>query len=208
LKEKRPFHFPARNYLRLLTNRDYIAYGFIPSSTFVGVSAYIALTPFIFQEQLGVSPMVYGLFSLLNGSMIVVGGYINMCLVDRLRANHLIAISIALQLTAGILLLACYYLDAISVITVLGSCLIYFMGLPFSFPNALASAFRCIKSDYGTAGALISSLQLFAGFAAISVFTQIPQTTTLPLSMTFIIVGLFSIVLVLNTNDPGIEPTD
>lgn len=207
LKEKRRFHFPARNYIRLLTNRDYIAYGLIPSCTFMGVSAYIALTPFIFQDQLGVSPIHYGLFSLLNGSMIVMGGYINMLLVDKFRPNILIGISIGLKLTSGLFLLACHALDAINVLTVLLSCVIFFIGLPFSFPNALASAFRCIKGDFGTAGALISSLQLFAGFAMITVYTQIPQTNTLPLSLTFIGVGLVCALLLAFTHDPGIDPS-
>ncbi|WP_367405584.1 multidrug effflux MFS transporter [Geobacillus thermoleovorans] len=59
-----------QNYKQMLRDRIFMGYAFITGILFAGVFAYVAGTPFIYQNLYGVSPLMFSILFAMNG-----GGY-------------------------------------------------------------------------------------------------------------------------------------
>ena len=64
----------------------------------------------------------------------------------------------------------------------------------FIFPNSIAAAFQDIEHLTGSASALYGSLQLFGGAVVGFVLAYVPESSAMPLSLSYISMGLLTFV--------------
>jgi len=178
-------------YLTHLKNRPFrlFATNFILPA--FGMFAYIAVSPFLFQEVIGLSPMVYGSLAIYLGATIFCSGFINIKLLNYLSVNQIIAIGSSLMTLAGILLIFFHSIDLITTWSVLVPSLFYFTCMPFCVSNSASKSLSFVKSHFGAASALMTTLQFLAGSFGSFVFTLIP-ISLLPLGIALLGVGFLS----------------
>ena len=190
----RRFSISWSTYGQLFCLKPFMLFGLIPCLTFISLSAYMTVSPFLFQDLLGLSPKDYGLLSLASGSMMILSAFLNKRLLPVFSPLQLLFSSAILQCIAGIILMLFYWLDLITPLSLLLPSMIIFLAVPLAMPNAFSLAFGYIKDNFGTAGALISTLQLFAGCLSSLVFSFIPEESVLPLAIVFFSMGLLIFV--------------
>lgn len=177
-----------------LNNPKFLAYGvnyILPS---LGIFAYMTVSPFLFQEVIGLSPVEYGSLALYVGVTILVAGYINMKLIHYYSLTQLIGFGSVVVLFAGCLLLTFHFLNIMTTWSLLIPFLIFFICMPFSVINSASKCMTLVKGNFGAASALLSTFQFLVGAIASLIFSWIPDETALPLAICFIFIGVISLV--------------
>ncbi len=159
----------------------------------IGMYAYLTTSPFIYQEVIGLSPTEYGLLSLIVGGVIIATGFANSKLIHRFSLQTLLISSGILTLVAGILLLIFHLLGILNTWSLLCPCLLFFMCVPLGLANSGSKAMGYIKLHFGSAAAMLTTLQFLAGALGSFIFTLVADNSTLPLAICFIILGILSI---------------
>lgn len=153
-------------YLRLLADRTYMGYGLAVSLAMAGLGAYLAGAPFVFIRLLGISEPVFGLFSISNVGSFAIGSAIASRITGRIfTIPGMIVIGAALCTSAGGVLVAIMLAGVVTVPTILGPMIFYFIGMGMLVPNAMAAAINRYPDNAGLASALLGALQ-YGGWSA------------------------------------------
>lgn len=181
-------------YRSHLNNRIFLAFGVnfvLPS---LGIFAYLTLTPFLFQEIIGLSPMQYGFLALYVGATIIVTGYINLKLIHHFSVSTILYLGSSLILLAGCLLLFFHMMGILTTWSLLLPSLIFFTCMPLSVSNAASKSLSFVHSHFGAASALLTTFQFLVGALGSFIFSLISDETARPLAIGFISIGILSLI--------------
>lgn len=174
----------------LLANKEFVLFSLglvLPS---MGIFAYLATSPFIFQQGLGLSASQYGMLALYTGGVIMFASFMNTRLIGIISVNGLLFIGVGCILFAGLLMLALYLNGIFTVWSVFVPVLIYFVSLPLCNSNSISKAMSKITHSYGLANALTTSFQFMFGALGSVLFTLFSDQSPLPLALFFIFLGV------------------
>jgi len=180
-------------YLEIFENRSFMLFGMGMVFPTIGLFAYLTASPYLFQKVVGLSPSEYGMLAIYIGSVIMLTSFLNARLLHYVPINALICVGITLILVAGALMLTFHLAGIVSTWALLLPSLFYFSCLPFNLSNSASKAMSQISKHYGAASALLSSIQFFAGALGSLIFSLIKESSALPLSLCFLLVGIFAL---------------
>ena len=192
LPEKKTFALAPHIYYELCRNKIFLSYGLMACLVFAGISGYIAVSPFLFQNVLGLSAEDFGFLSFIIGGSVFIGSLINMICANRVHTYFILLIGILLQVASGIMLLICEYFHMLNTMNLLIASTLFFASSSLIFPNSLSGAFHALSQHYGRASAIISSTQLLAGFAAVAILSFFPSNNAISLGICYIIVAILT----------------
>lgn len=184
-------------YLSLIKNINFIAYAVISASLFMGLVAYLTVSPYLFQDSLGLTPTQYGSISLISGTIVIIGSIINMHITKFFPPRNILYVSSGIMLISGISLFFLVIFNLVTVFSLMFICLLFFSALPITFPNAFASAFSAIKGNFGAAGASISCIQFTTGAITSAVLSYLPEKSAMPLALFYIFSGVVCLSMLL-----------
>ncbi len=151
-----------RNYTGLLRDRSFMGYALVNGLLFAGVFAYVAATPFIYQNIYGVSPQVFSILFALNGLAIIFGSQCVKWLAGRWTEHRIFGIGLMMAFiaTAAILLIVLIHgpLFSLFISIFLFAASIGIIG-PISFTLAMESQGHIA----GSASAVLGTLQFSLG---------------------------------------------
>jgi DHA1 family 2-module integral membrane pump EmrD-like MFS transporter len=159
----------------------------------IGMYAYFTTSPFLFQEIIGLSPIEYGSLALYIGGIIIAMSFINTRLIHRVSLETIIFLGGTLMVIAGMLLLFFHFIGILTPWSLLIPVMIYFTCMPFCIANSVSKALRQVKTHFGSATALLTTLQFLAGALGTFIFSIIQDNSALPLAICFIAMGAFSL---------------
>lgn len=148
-----------RSYRVLLRDRQFIALAMVPGLVFGALMSYVAGSPFVFQQQYGLSERGFALLFAINGIGLVIGAQVNASLVRRFEPLHIMRVSAPLSLLLALVLLVITTLDVgglAAIVVPLWLLLAVNSVLP---PNAGALALSRHGERAGAAAALIGAIQ-------------------------------------------------
>lgn len=181
-------------YRSHLKQKQYLLYGInfiLPS---FGMFAYMTVSPFLFQDNLGLSPSEYGGLAIFIGGTILVTGYINLQLIRYFTLNQILCAGACLITLSGGLLLLFHFLDIFTQWSLMIPCMIFYTCIPLCIANSVSKAMSFIPRHFGAAAALLSSFQFLLGSLGSFIFSLIPDQSTLPLAVCFCAIGLLSLL--------------
>ena len=152
-----------RSYALLARDREFLALAVLPGLGLGVVMSYVAGSPFVFQEQYGLSEMQFSVLFAVNGIGLVLGSQVNASLVNRFEPLHIMRAAVPLSLILAVVLVvltAGDYGGLLGLMVPLWLLLTVNSVLP---PNASALALSRHGERAGAAAAVIGSLQ--AGLA-------------------------------------------
>ena len=94
------------NYAFVLASPGYRGYLVTFAAAFSAMFCYISASPFVMQEQLGMSVRGYATMFAVNGVGIIGGSLVNARLIGRVRTERLLLGALTVQITATLALLA------------------------------------------------------------------------------------------------------
>ncbi|BBE21668.1 putative multidrug resistance transporter, Bcr/CflA family protein [Arthrobacter sp. MN05-02] len=149
----------AGGYASLLRDRHFMALAVIPGLGLAVIMSYVVGSPFVFQEEYGLSQGQFAAVFALNGAAIVGSAQLNAALVRRAAPIRVLRIAVIVQMVCALILLA-IVLTGFGGIVGLVAGLWLVLGTQGMIPaNASVLALHNYGHMAGTAAAVIGSLQ-------------------------------------------------
>jgi MFS transporter, DHA1 family, 2-module integral membrane pump EmrD len=178
------------HYSTLLTSPVFIGYSLCSSLAFGGLTAYLASSPFLFENILGLTSIEYGRLGLVIAAGLGLGGYFNKISIKSLGRDRMLLIGITLIFLSGLLMFFLALFSLINTFAIIVPMLTYSFGAGVTFTNAFAGAFHPFSKIAGFAGALFGCMQILGGAIASGLMTVINEKDQTPLSIILIVVGI------------------
>ena len=181
-----PRHGPLgalRTYRDLLSDARFTSTAGISALGMGGLFAYIAGSPFVFIELLGVAEDRYGALFGLNALGMVGCAQLGARLVDRLGPARLLRGATLAMALAGTALVAAALAGTASVWWTASPLFLYVAALGIVLPNAAALALAPFRERAGTASAMMGMLQFGAGAAVAAMLGAVGAASALPMAL-------------------------
>lgn len=182
------------NYNSLFRERSFMGYALVNGILFAGVFAYVAGTPFIYQNIYGVSPQVFSILFALNGLAIILGSQFVKVLAGRVAESRLFIIGLIIALISSTAVLI--------IVLVHGALLAMFISIflfafsigiigPISFTLAMESQGHIA----GSASAILGTLQFALGAVASPLVGMAGENSAMPFGIIIFSTSLLSIMI-------------
>ncbi len=181
-----------RSYAGLLRNRSFIGYLIPDTAIRAGMFAYIAGSPFVFIDLLGIPSNRYGFVFGANGLGLIAASQVNRRLLNRFSPEVVLKWSVRMAALASVLVFLSTFTGP-SKLLLLSSIFVFLATLNFVSPNSLAGALASQGHQAGTASALYGCLQW--GMATFSSFlvSHFHNGTALPMTGVILFCGVVSL---------------
>lgn len=182
------------HYKEIIATPAFITSTLCYTFAFAGLIAYFQISPLLFMNALGLSPLQYGYTSLLIALSYLAGGVLVSQLARKLGTQPLLVIGICIIIMAGLWMLSWNSGEKMTLPSVLIPCALYVMGARIIIPNAMANAFIRLRHLGGSASGLIGGIQI-SGAALISfTMTYFDYRSPLPLGFLFSLLGISALI--------------
>src|SRR5688572_25882261 len=182
-----------QTYFDLLRDRAFVGYVLTGGLAMAGMFAYIVGSPYVFIEHYQVTTSRFGVFFGVNALGLVLAAQLNARLVRHFTCDAIIRKVLAIQLTAGTLLLGGAWADFLPLYAVAILFFVYVSSVGCLFPNITAMAMAPHGARAGSASALIGVLQFALAAASASVIGAVNSGTAVPVA---VVIGTCSILAV------------
>lgn len=161
------FRSLPRNTAAAFRSRTYLGGATVIWFAFGGLFAYIAASPFLIQDVLGLSPFAYSVIFGINGAGLVVGGILTARLSARWSERALMALGLGLEGLGAFIVLVCSLTGTLSAWTLLPALFLIASCMGFVFGPGTSYALHGLHHIAGTALAVIGAVQFVgAGLVA------------------------------------------
>ncbi len=184
-----------QNYRTLLTNKIFMGYALCSGLGFSGLIAYCAVSPFLFQNVLHLSPVQYGWLAIVITIGMMLGQFINGILVTHFDMNKIMLTGITMMSIGGLIMCAIGAAGILHVAVVIVPTGTFLIAGGLVFSNAMASAFTPFAKMAGSVGAMYGFLQIFSTFVTSLLAAGIEEKNQLLLAGIFILLGVLSLGL-------------
>ncbi|RJE90432.1 Bcr/CflA family efflux MFS transporter [Paenibacillus sp. 1011MAR3C5] len=150
------------NYKRLVCDRMFMGYALVNGILFAGVFAFVAGTPFIYQNIFGVSPQQFSLLFALNGLAIMIGSQVVKRAAGKLKGHSLLRMGLTLSFISTAALFIVVLLKG-SLWTIFGSTFLFAVSIGIVGPVSVSYAMEAHGQMAGSASAILGSLHYALG---------------------------------------------
>ncbi|MBQ1083763.1 MULTISPECIES: Bcr/CflA family efflux MFS transporter [unclassified Nocardiopsis] len=165
----------------LLRDRRYLGHTLIVGLLHGGSFAYVAGTPFVYQDLYGVSPQVFGFLFGVNGIAIILGSAAVGRLSDRYGERTLLGVAVVVAVAATAVVLATAFLQGPLVLLVV-PIFVYMTCMGMVLTGSFALAMEGQENRAGSASSLLGALPMFIG-AAVAPMVGLDETTAVPMGL-------------------------
>jgi DHA1 family 2-module integral membrane pump EmrD-like MFS transporter len=148
----------AAHYQTVARHRGFWANVLCAGLANAGLSIFYGLSPYVLQQQLGLTPLQYSLQMIAVTVALIAGRLLNAPLIDRLAWHGCLQLGNQLMVLAGLLLLT--YTAWPSAVALTGPVALFTVGAGFVFSNSVVGAMQPFPGCAGTAGALYGFVQM------------------------------------------------
>lgn len=147
-----------RNYIPVLRNRRFMEYVMVQAFAMGVMFAYIAASPFIFQQHFGLSPLTYSLCFGVNALAVMAG---SLAVAKFRKPARALAIGVRGFLAAGCLVAASLVWGSVGIVEAALLVMLFFLGL--ILPSSTTLALELERHDAGNASAVLGFLMFLVG---------------------------------------------
>jgi len=177
----------------LLKHPSFMLYVFCSGITLSGTMSYFAVSAYLYQETLLLSPSQNGWLAVGVTAGMIMGNFLNTSLLNHYPMNFLMKIGFCLMFGSGLFMVICAGFGLISIALLLGPMIIYIIGSNFIYTNAGASALTDRQGHAGLANSLFSCIQMVITFVGGSFAAYMPSQNQLPLGLMLTSIGITGI---------------
>lgn len=176
----------------LMRNRAYLAHSLSVGFAFMVIFAYIAASPFVFQEILGLSSLEYSIAFGVNALGIAIVSLGSARLVGRISPQRQTLAGLLLMLCGAAATLACVLANAGATL-LLPAIFITVIALGLILGNASALALDQARDNAGTASAIIGALQFCLGAIASPIVGLAGGHSAMPMAILMLVAAVLAL---------------
>ena len=184
-------------YVPVFRNGRYMTMNLLQSFAAAALIAYVSVSPFIFQNHFGLTPMQYSVIFAVNSLGLVAGSTLVMKLPDLVKATDMAVAGLTVtSLAACACLVFELHIVAFEIFLIL---MLFCIGM--ITPSAITRALNAAPENKGVASALVGSIPFLLG----GILAPLTGMGNKIHSVSIIIIGCVAICLVLNMLSRRIE---
>ncbi|HJE59774.1 MAG TPA: Bcr/CflA family efflux MFS transporter [Nocardiopsis listeri] len=165
----------------LLRDRRYLGYTLVVGLLHGGSFAYVAGTPFVYQDLYGVSPQAFGVLFGINGIAIILGSAAVGRLGERFGERSLLYVAVVTAVAATAVVFAVALLQGPLPLLV-APIFVYMTCMGMVLTGSFALAMEGQENRAGSAGSLLGALPMFIG-AVVAPLVGLDETTAVPMAV-------------------------
>ena len=155
----------ARTWWKIVRNPTFVAFSALSTASYGGLFTFLAASPFVFIEVLGLSKTRYGLVMFSMSFVYVIGTFLCRRLLPRFGVRRSVALAAALTLTGGLLTGALAWAGVHTVWAILLPFFLFILAHGVLQPCSQSGAIGPFPGAAGAASALNGFLMMLAAFA-------------------------------------------
>lgn len=147
---------------RVLGQRVFMGYLLLFAAAFASMMAYVAASPFLYQDIMGLSPTGYSLGFGANSLGLIITGLISARLATRVNPRRTISVGLAIVFCASVVMLLLAFIGVDSLVL---AGVIFFMVAPIGLimGNTTGLALSEVRASSGSGSAALGCAQFLAG---------------------------------------------
>jgi DHA1 family bicyclomycin/chloramphenicol resistance-like MFS transporter len=184
----------VRDYLNVLKEPKFIAYGMASAAASAGLFAYISDSPFVYMKLFDLTEQQFGCVFGLSACGVIGASQFNRFLLKTRssRSISMVAVIAQLIITVSLIVGVLSGLPMLGVIVMIFS---YLACIGFLSPNTTALAIEPFTKYAGTASALMGSIQMAAGALGSALVSHFHNGTALPMAVLLLASAIGSLAL-------------
>ena len=189
------------SYKKMLTNKTYMGYTLAITFAWCAYFSFISSSSFIFQDVVGVSPVIYGVIFGFVSLGYVSGTVIARKLSNKFHLNTLIFIATLFCFVGSSILFLFALFNFISIFVILFPVIIIMIGIGIIFPLTQVGMMDIFPKMLGIASGLFFFIEImtgvFAGYAAGSFKSQsqLPMASVMFISSVLLVCSFYFLIL-------------
>jgi len=185
-----------KTYWSLISHKQFIVYPLFAALIFSCFMIYLTISPFLFQEVMGYTPVQFGWLAVIISAGIMTGSFINVRFVKSFSGTTLIIVSSIIMLTGSLVMLLFALAGILNFYVVMIPMFMIAVGIQLGFSNAFSGGMSKITIAAGFATALFTSIQMGGASFANSVASMLHIRNQIPLAIMLSTVCSVALVLV------------
>lgn len=182
-------------YVRIFTDKIFLSFSLMSSLSSAYFFSFATASPFLLQEELGVTPVLFGWLFLLIAVGSMSGAIICHRLLNVICLKTIIFVGASVMLSASTALL---FLSLSGIFTIWSIVIpMFFASLAggMIFPNCATGAMTHYKTMAGIAGAGFGCMQMLTNFAFSSLISHLSTKSPIPLSIELMAISVIVCIL-------------
>jgi len=184
-----------KTYWSLISHKRFIVYPIIAGLSFSCFMVYLTISPFLFQDVLGYTPVQFGWLAMIISAGIITGSFCNSRLVKHLEGTTILLLSSMMMFAASMVMLLFGLLGVLNIYSVMIPMFVVSAGTQLTFSNAFSGGMAKITVAAGFASALFTSIQMGGSSIANSIASLMHVRNQIPLAAMLSIICLSFFVL-------------
>lgn len=180
-----------KNFKTLITDRVFMGYALAQGFIMAGIFAYVAGTPFVYQNIYGVSPQTFSLLFGMNGIGLIIGTQTVGRLTGILTELQFFKIGLGMSLTAGTLLLLAVLFHG-PLVTVVIPIFFFVASIGVISASSFSLAMEAQGHIAGSASALLGLLPFLFGSLTAPLVGVAGEETAIPMGVIIFAAGLLA----------------
>jgi MFS transporter, DHA1 family, multidrug resistance protein len=152
-----------RNYAALCLDRRYAGNVGLLACVTGGMFTYIAVSPFVFIDTIGLTATEYGWSTLVLTGSYFLGAALTNRLLRRIDMLTLVRIGAAVTVAGAVALMVVVQLGIVTLVSILAPMVAWMVGMSLLMPGTATDAMAAFPRIAGSAAALMGFLQIGAG---------------------------------------------
>ncbi len=185
--EKNPHALHLRKlwtlYKRMLSTPSFLVFTLLSGVSFGGILAYYAISPFLYQTQLGLSAVQYGWLALATAVVLLLSRGLNILLAKRWAIPARLKIGLCCLWLGPVIMTLLALLHQFNITVILFPYMIFMLGSGLVMPNAMISAISEFNHAKGSAAGLYTLCQLLIVFIISVTASHLQQQTQIGLAL-------------------------
>ena len=182
-----------RSFLSLLKNRQFMGFALAQGFIMAGIFAYVAGTPFVYQNIYGVSPQTFSLLFGMNGLGLIIGTQVVGRLTGVVSEKKFLEAGLVMSLTSGVLLLAAVLLNG-PLITIVVPIFFFVASIGVISTSSFSLAMESQGHIAGSASALLGLLPFILGSITAPLVGVAGEETAIPMGVIIFSASLIAVL--------------
>jgi Bcr/CflA subfamily drug resistance transporter len=174
-------------YKKMLCTPSFLVFTLLSGVSFGGILAYYAISPFLYQNQLGLSAVQYGWLALVTAVVLVISRGLNIILARRWAIPARLKIGLFSMWLGPVIMTIFALFHQFNIGVILFPYMIFMLGSGLVMPNAMISAIREFNHAKGSAAGLYTLCQLTVVFIITVTASHLQQKTQIGLALLLLI---------------------
>lgn len=185
-----------KTYWSLISQKGFIVYPIIACFSMSCFMIYLTISPFLFQNILGYTPVQFGWLAVVIGAGIISGSFCNSRLVKFVPGAKILMLAGIVMFVASIFMLLFGLYGVINFYVIMLPMFGIAVGSQLAFPNAFSGGMSKITVAVGFASALFTSIQMGSSSLANTIASMLHVRDQVPLAIMLSSVSLLLAVTV------------